>query len=197
MLPKKGLINEYIEVVIELYTSMGAELFQSGYDKYSKDKEIVETSTQGDESIDRLLETGVMDHSYLFDPGVEADAFFPDELSTLPCSSTFTSIVGYVITSFSKLHERLQSLSSDPLWNMVRAMRCRNGQIIQKLFSVVEKRRSLTGVEILLMMKAVELGLIEFNESLFNTKPAVATNSQKNAIEFEKLILSKIHKLAC
>lgn len=197
--PLMGPMNDYIQVTMELYQALGPAQFEKMYVAFIAGKErthVSHNSTVGDFD-ESLISCTTADEFFLFDPGIEMSATFPTELRALPLAEQFATAVGSVQSAMAKAREtRIQVLGNDLVWNMVRALTRGDGATVKKLFALAVRQQTVTGVEVLLALKAASTGLIEYSNELRTIAPRTATNAQLNAIAFARRLIARVAELS-
>ena len=192
--PVTGRTQAYFEAVNELILAMGAHEFINFASRFAVKHRSYDEKYDSQENpfyySDSCRST---DEFYLFDPGVEKEANATNDLKKLPYSTRFRQMIKTLMDA----HARMKRLSSNTKTDyksqdLLLAIRMKDGVIANKVFLYLKSQNKITGVEIMLMLRASLLGIVNFD---LNTQPSMLTAEQMAILPFVRGLIQRIMQL--
>ena len=192
--PVTGRTQAYFEAVNELILAMGTHEFLNLASDFAEKHRLYDELNDCQEHpfyySDSCRST---DEFYLYDPGIEKEANITNDLKKLPYSTRFKTMIKTLMDA----HARISSLSSETRTTYKRqdlllAIRMKDGVIANKVFYYLQKNNKITGVEIMLMLRASLLGIVNFD---LNTQPSMLTAEQMAVLPFVRGLIQRINQL--
>ena len=187
--PLNGLYEDYIQTIGQLILALGRDNFNELVRIFTTKYGLARTNPTS--PIVAVHRASVDDESqHLYDPGIEsAKVAFPG-VSDLPIASGFKSAIREVQRSLvmyqllKKSGEKVTDITSQ----LILAVRWKDGNFLNKIIRYAVPRQVISGVDKLLMLRGVFIGLGPPLQRILEIEGVPQTVTERNAMKLAMLI---------
>lgn len=194
--PLTGLFSFYIDAALEMFRIAGqkfvVKMVRAFYDLAETNDDFVQTFAKNHFYKEKLMVKSE-EEKFLFDPGIES---IPKARSLIPLTETWMDALK-IATNYDGRYEKLKTkkipFNNDGLLNLVVELKFKDPELLKKTFSVLCSSKTVTGVDYLIMLKAVSEGILPLSDVPMKEYPINSNQSQNNAIYFTRDMLTHIN----
>lgn len=199
--PLTGTFSDYIDAVIELYATVGEEIFFQLIDEFSRKHEVEKITIQTEKLLEYCPDSisyGNKDEILLFDPGIQSEPSIKNELLDAPFSTGFQDllkIVKQIIIQYDKLLKKKIPLNQDHVGNLIVAYRMNDADLMRKIFKSAIKSRSVTITDYFVMFKGIMKGILLPDIDVLISYPYNVTVENRIQLDYARFTVSKVANL--
>ncbi|KAK8842328.1 hypothetical protein M9Y10_025906 [Tritrichomonas musculus] len=196
--PLTGTYSDYIDAVIELYVTVGDEIFFNIIDDFSRKHEVEKIRLQTEDLLEYssdAIACNDQNEMFLFDPGIQSEPSIKNELLDAPFSSGFHEllrIVKQIINQYDKLNKKKVQLNQDHVGNLIVAYRMNDANLMSKIFKAITNSGSVTVADYFVMLKGIMKGILKPTDDVMKTYPYNVNATQRNQLDYARFTVSKV-----